>query len=725
MLLLVVRAKNESRSFEFDQAAVTIGRADVNDVVLPTAKVSKRHARIELGANGIHLTDLKSTNGTYVNGRRVTSTLVLGENDRVHVGEFVLTVQVLSSAISAVSATSAGFSAEAQASASTEPSSGFSPSPSGPNQITSERSSAAQPSGSSPSGGGPSSSSNPEDPVTRRGAGQRMGWLDQWIGPNPPPLPGLSSGRAVAPRFLSDSRRETTVPLTVHASMPGQVQLGGQVQLRLWADARNAPRSEGGAASRQRLSCSLEVNVSLPDGKIEAYQADQGLLHLLHGGQSAELCIPLRARDSGAARVEVAVCHRGARIATMTLRPEVRAMSAAEVAELLPESDIQVSTHIESVLPGCGPQVVLRVREYGPVGGDPAPATEPAPSISGSHSTDSAKRRRLKVDLGLIHDETTEILAAGEVPLEQPLGERMRAFLQTQDVERLGTLADAAREQALQTLGEILAALLLPTSVRDVLPALQPGTWLQIDCPETWIPWELLRLGKGLASFYLAERFALTRGGSGSFIGRFVAAPRILLTPPGAEGLVRREQQSLAVLDVRLRHLHRVSEVQPMLQNGLEKGQQVAGWHFSGQGAFDRGDKGAASLSLEDGVITPVQIMPLQRFRRGGQTPPFQGSFVFLNVSEPSAPAAPLAPAGTVQWIDRFQAAGAGAIIATTWPVASAKAGQFVEVFYRALASRRPLCIAIAEAREAVRAEGDVSWLAYAVFGLPGARLLS
>ena len=485
-----------------------------------------------------------------------------------------------------------------------------------------------------------------------------------------------------------------------------------QVALRLWADARGASRIEGGV--RQRMSCALEINICLPDGKLEAFQADQGLLQVLLGGQSADLLIPLRGRETGPARVEVAVCHRGARLTTLMLRPEVRTLHSGDSSEPLVQSEIQTSTPLETVLPGCGPQAVLRVREYGPIG---EPGTEAQASTSGSHGTEASRRRRLKVELGIVHDETVELIAGGESPIDLPLADRVRAALSAQELDRLGAADSAARENMLQALGESLAQQIIPANVREALLQLQPGTLLQVDCTETWVPWELLRVGKGLTGSYVAERFAFSRSGSGSYTCRFEASPRVLVTPKGVEALVRREQQCLALLDVRLRQIHRVVDLQPLLTQG-----GIAGWHVSGQGAFDRGDKSAASLHLEDGVLTPVQIVPASRFRKSGQTPPFQGSFVFLNVSEPSAPPTPLAPAGTVQWIERFLSAGAGAVVATTWPIGSAKAAQFVEMFYRAWSQNRPLAVAISEARESVRAEGDVSWLAFAVYGLPGAR---
>jgi hypothetical protein len=694
MLVVEVHAKNETRSFEFDQPVITIGRADVNDIVLPTAKVSKRHARLEVTPQGLILNDIKSTNGTYLNGRKVLAQTFISDSDRIHIGEFVITVHVSSGLPSGPPPT--GFVAETDASAATEPSSGLSPESENPE---------SPPAPKRPSG--------EIDTVSKRGAAHRISWLDQWVSNNGNPGQHKPAARALD----NSSAREVSFSFVLHASMPAVVPSSRQTSLRVWADARHATRSEG--MTRQQKSCALEINVCLPDGKLEAFQADQGLLQVLLGGHSADLLIPLRGRENGPARVEVTVCHRGARLATLMLRPEVRTLHSGDSSEPLVQSEIQASTPLETVLSGCGPQAVLRVREYGPIG--EAGGGEQPMSTSGSHGTEASRRRRLKVELAVVHDEMVELVAGGESPIDLPLADRVRAALSTQELERLGAVDSGARETMLQGLGESLAQQILPTPVRDALLLLQPGTLLEVDCTETWVPWELFRVGRGLTGSYLAERFALSRGGTGSHTSRFEASPRVLLTPKGVEALVRREQQCLALLDPRLRQIHRVSDLQPLLMQGGGPG-GIAGWHVSGQGAFDRGDKSAASLHLEDGVLTPVQIVPAQRSRKSGQTPPFQGAFIFLNVSEPSPPPTPLAPAGTVQWIERFLSAGAGAVVATTWPIASAKAGQFVEMFYRAWSQNRPLAVAISEARESIRAEGDVSWLSFAVYGLPGAR---
>ncbi|RCV36287.1 hypothetical protein SEVIR_7G317500v4 [Setaria viridis] len=59
-------------AFEIASDAVTVGRvADKADIVLPVATVSGTHARLEKKDGRLFVTDLDSTNGTYINERRL------------------------------------------------------------------------------------------------------------------------------------------------------------------------------------------------------------------------------------------------------------------------------------------------------------------------------------------------------------------------------------------------------------------------------------------------------------------------------------------------------------------------------------------------------------------------------------------------------------------------------------------------------------------------------
>src|SRR5271169_436608 len=93
MFSIMINEKGgEARRLEFDKAEITIGRVQGNDIVLPKGNVSKRHARIVLKDGKFIIVDLKSTNGTYVNGRKITSPLVVKDSDKIYIGDFIVGV---------------------------------------------------------------------------------------------------------------------------------------------------------------------------------------------------------------------------------------------------------------------------------------------------------------------------------------------------------------------------------------------------------------------------------------------------------------------------------------------------------------------------------------------------------------------------------------------------------------------------------------------------------
>ena len=91
--VIITEKGGEQRRMDFDKPEVTIGRVQGNDIILPKGNVSKRHSRIVLKDGKFIIVDLKSTNGTYVNGRKITSPLVLKETDKVYIGDFIITLE--------------------------------------------------------------------------------------------------------------------------------------------------------------------------------------------------------------------------------------------------------------------------------------------------------------------------------------------------------------------------------------------------------------------------------------------------------------------------------------------------------------------------------------------------------------------------------------------------------------------------------------------------------
>jgi len=71
-----------------------IGRDSANTIVLADVSVSSKHARVARTAEGFVIEDLKSRNGTFVNGERVTDKRILEDNDVVRFGRVILTFNV-------------------------------------------------------------------------------------------------------------------------------------------------------------------------------------------------------------------------------------------------------------------------------------------------------------------------------------------------------------------------------------------------------------------------------------------------------------------------------------------------------------------------------------------------------------------------------------------------------------------------------------------------------
>lgn len=83
------------RAFTLPGDAETIGRESKNDIVIPDINVSRVHAEIRQDESGAWiLTDLGSTNGTFVNGRQIKST-ALSDADRIIVGTTNLEFQLI------------------------------------------------------------------------------------------------------------------------------------------------------------------------------------------------------------------------------------------------------------------------------------------------------------------------------------------------------------------------------------------------------------------------------------------------------------------------------------------------------------------------------------------------------------------------------------------------------------------------------------------------------
>lgn len=90
ILRTVSDSENEQTFRILPSGVKTIGRATGADFIIDAALVSRVHCRVTVSADGdLELKDLESTNGTFVNGSRVSIARLI-PGDRIQVGRVEL-----------------------------------------------------------------------------------------------------------------------------------------------------------------------------------------------------------------------------------------------------------------------------------------------------------------------------------------------------------------------------------------------------------------------------------------------------------------------------------------------------------------------------------------------------------------------------------------------------------------------------------------------------------
>jgi pilus assembly protein CpaF len=94
MFTIIISEKGGAERREtFDRTEINVGRVQGNDLMLPKGNVSKHHARLLYRDGRFIVTDLKSTNGTYVNGRKISQATIVRTGDKIYIGDFVLRLE--------------------------------------------------------------------------------------------------------------------------------------------------------------------------------------------------------------------------------------------------------------------------------------------------------------------------------------------------------------------------------------------------------------------------------------------------------------------------------------------------------------------------------------------------------------------------------------------------------------------------------------------------------
>ncbi|HET6426928.1 MAG TPA: FHA domain-containing protein [Phycisphaerae bacterium] len=91
--LVMFKSDGQRKDFRIHKDKTILGRGSDCDLRVPLLNVSRKHCELLLGAGKLKLRDLTSSNGTYVNNRRVNEA-PLRPGDRIAVGPVIFTVQI-------------------------------------------------------------------------------------------------------------------------------------------------------------------------------------------------------------------------------------------------------------------------------------------------------------------------------------------------------------------------------------------------------------------------------------------------------------------------------------------------------------------------------------------------------------------------------------------------------------------------------------------------------
>lgn len=91
--LVLLTGTSDARRIRLRRSGHVIGRSPEADLAIDDPYASEFHARVGLVDDRAVVHDLGSTNGTYVNGRRVTNPTTVSRGDTVQIGKTTLEVR--------------------------------------------------------------------------------------------------------------------------------------------------------------------------------------------------------------------------------------------------------------------------------------------------------------------------------------------------------------------------------------------------------------------------------------------------------------------------------------------------------------------------------------------------------------------------------------------------------------------------------------------------------
>ena len=84
--LVTMDPPKEARHYPLSLSPFYLGRTESNDIMVNDVGVSGQHAKLCFEEGQFWIEDLESTNGTYVNGERITGKSTLKDEDLIKIG---------------------------------------------------------------------------------------------------------------------------------------------------------------------------------------------------------------------------------------------------------------------------------------------------------------------------------------------------------------------------------------------------------------------------------------------------------------------------------------------------------------------------------------------------------------------------------------------------------------------------------------------------------------
>lgn len=250
--------------------------------------------------------------------------------------------------------------------------------------------------------------------------------------------------------------------------------------------------------------------------------------------------------------------------------------------------------------------------------------------------------------------------------------------------------------------------LIPPELQQDIADRTGAATRLTLFTGDDPMLWELLYpRDQGSSGRFLIEQFLVTRWSSDDPAPEtFGDRESVIVVPHShAPQTADAEAAALASLLGQRGTVKQLSDLMPLLAR-LDTPLDVL--HFACHNTFT---SAGSRINFPSGYFDPQSLLNKSLSSR---------PLVFINACRSEGYAETYT--NLTSWAKEFIDAGAGGFVGTLWEVRDQSASRFAEAFYKELfEGGTPIALAMSRAREAIKASGDPTWLAYTLYADPTA----